>query len=348
MTDTETTPLTALCSICHLSPPKYTCPRCAIHTCSLACVTLHKRRAPCSGIRDPTAYRKRGDLVTASGIDSDFNFITGVERSLARRTEEEKEGLGLVLGKRKATDSERLEGLVRERGVRWTRAPQGLKRRRENETRVENGGVSWMVEFTLQGGERKVGLCPDRESVQEAWKIANREPKAQAGRKKRRRMSRHAEEGVNGVKKEAVVEEDRAVVVEEQSVSRDGEAKVDNDIHFYLLRPNTPNVRVLVPIQKTDTLESILRGRVVLEYPTIYVKHESPDQLPVPFMLESTYLTEHGEDITIPSTTKPDTEEDEEEEEEGEIAEQQIAPTTLQALTDPKKLLSVLQQDLTT
>lgn len=43
------------CALCSL-PSKYTCPRCALRTCSLPCSRTHKFRFSCSGTRDPTKF----------------------------------------------------------------------------------------------------------------------------------------------------------------------------------------------------------------------------------------------------------------------------------------------------
>ncbi|RAL14524.1 zinc finger HIT domain-containing protein [Aspergillus homomorphus CBS 101889] len=76
--------LTDLCTICHIQPPKYRCPRCATRTCSLPCTRRHKLWSQCSGIRDPAAYLRRNELATEAAFDRDFNFITGIERSIER------------------------------------------------------------------------------------------------------------------------------------------------------------------------------------------------------------------------------------------------------------------------
>ncbi|OJJ77250.1 hypothetical protein ASPBRDRAFT_50184 [Aspergillus brasiliensis CBS 101740] len=81
---TPDSPLSDLCSICHLQPPKYRCPRCSTRTCSLPCTRRHKLWSQCSGIRDPAAYLRRSELATESAFDRDFNFITGIERSIER------------------------------------------------------------------------------------------------------------------------------------------------------------------------------------------------------------------------------------------------------------------------
>lgn len=80
--------LNTLCSICHISTPKYTCPGCNTHTCSLACNKKHKSWANCSGKRDPTAYMAPSKLKTAAGIDHDYNFLSAIERERERNQRE--------------------------------------------------------------------------------------------------------------------------------------------------------------------------------------------------------------------------------------------------------------------
>lgn len=74
--------LTSLCTICHVQSPKYKCPRCATRTCSLQCITKHKKWSSCSGERDPTVYIAPSKLKTDAGIDHDYNFLTKIERSI--------------------------------------------------------------------------------------------------------------------------------------------------------------------------------------------------------------------------------------------------------------------------
>ncbi|KAF2189472.1 hypothetical protein K469DRAFT_658334 [Zopfia rhizophila CBS 207.26] len=67
--------------------------------------------------------------------------------------------------------------------------------------------------------------------------------------------------------------------------------------HFYLLRPQANSSRrVLIPISSSTTLHECLRGRTVLEFPTIYALLSPPERLPEDFMLESEYLVQERED----------------------------------------------------
>lgn len=80
--------LNTLCSICHISTPKYTCPGCNSHTCSLECNKKHKSWAGCSGKRDPTAYMPAAKLKTPAGVDHDYNFLSAIERERERNQRE--------------------------------------------------------------------------------------------------------------------------------------------------------------------------------------------------------------------------------------------------------------------
>lgn len=87
--------LNTLCSICHISTPKYTCPGCNSHTCSLACNKKHKSWANCSGKRDPTAYMPASKLKTPAGVDHDYNFLSAIERERERNQREIVDERGL-------------------------------------------------------------------------------------------------------------------------------------------------------------------------------------------------------------------------------------------------------------
>ncbi|KAI2817527.1 hypothetical protein CBS115989_5975 [Aspergillus niger] len=174
-TSTPDSPLSDLCSICHLQPPKYRCPRCSTRTCSLPCTRRHKLWSQCSGVRDPAAYLRRSELATESAFDRDFNFITGIERSIERAgrdaenrgidvasevrdleavglDSEDTEGVAAMGkkggagagGKRKRGDGgagggtrAEMEFLRRaeERGVKVVRAPKGMSRNKGNGSR---------------------------------------------------------------------------------------------------------------------------------------------------------------------------------------------------------------------
>ena len=149
------------CLYSHINPPKYRCPRCSIRTCSLPCTRRHKLWSQCSGVRDPAAYLKRNELATESAFDRDFNFITGIERTL-ERAERDVDNRGIDLARGAQTDGVGAEGeqesvsgrkrkhpnqgLVKGEagflrgaeagGVKVIRAPKGMSRNKQNGSRL--------------------------------------------------------------------------------------------------------------------------------------------------------------------------------------------------------------------
>lgn len=64
--------------------------------------------------------------------------------------------------------------------------------------------------------------------------------------------------------------------------------------HFYLHRPNLPSrVRCLIPIPSDASVRDVVRGRVLIEFPTIFVLSVSKEKLQKPFITEENYINEH-------------------------------------------------------
>ncbi|KAJ6783198.1 hypothetical protein PWT90_01238 [Aphanocladium album] len=113
--------LTSLCAICHITAPKYKCPRCGLRSCSLACIKKHKAWSECSGARDPTTYLPPSQLRTPAGVDHDYNFLHGIEMSL-ERTER------VLVDERRLVQAEELRPMTMQE-VRWKTGRDGRKRK---------------------------------------------------------------------------------------------------------------------------------------------------------------------------------------------------------------------------
>lgn len=111
-------------------------------------------------MRDPAAYLKRSELATPSAFDRDFNFISGIERSL-ERADRDAENRGIEFPRGAAAETADAEeapeahaghkrkyhgqGLVKgeagflrgaEAGaVKVMRAPRGMTRNKQNTSR---------------------------------------------------------------------------------------------------------------------------------------------------------------------------------------------------------------------
>ncbi|KAJ4243320.1 hypothetical protein NW762_014830 [Fusarium torreyae] len=113
--------LTSLCGICHISIPKYKCPRCGTRTCSLACIKKHKAWSECTGERDATAYVAPSKLRTPAGVDHDYNFLHKIERSVERAEKLLVEERGIV------QEEELRPQTIQE--VKWKPGRDGRKRK---------------------------------------------------------------------------------------------------------------------------------------------------------------------------------------------------------------------------
>lgn len=71
----------------------------------------------------------------------------------------------------------------------------------------------------------------------------------------------------------------------------------DGQYRLFLVKPRTSSSRVvLIPLDLSALLGESLRGRVVLEFPTIYVFPHAMEQIPEEFMLEEDYLKQESEE----------------------------------------------------
>ncbi|KAL6913434.1 hypothetical protein ACHAPO_003185 [Fusarium lateritium] len=113
--------LTSLCGICHISVPKYKCPRCGARTCSLGCIKKHKAWSECSGERDATAYVAPSKLRTPAGVDHDYNFLHGIELSVERAEK-------VLVEERKIVQEEELRPMTIQE-VKWKPGRDGRKRK---------------------------------------------------------------------------------------------------------------------------------------------------------------------------------------------------------------------------
>lgn len=348
--------LIELCSICFTCPPKYTCPRCACQTCSLACVKTHKLRAACSGIRNPAAYLRSSELATPASIDRDYNFISRVQRDIERAEDDVAERGGVTLvPTRHALAGKGLSKLAIEYaayGVTVVKAPTGLTRSKRNKTHWDkrHGCVMWTVEWVLQNDQKVLANVRGGRTVGDAFTNGV----GKRGLQRKRKLGDEERGGEGGLRKQTAIRnedvklqskaetpgeeqpppdepaEDKEV---EEPLPRESETETPveehppyekaaedketaevppakdptqspalttttSSLHFYLHHPRTSSKHVcLIPISPTSLISDILRERTILEYPTIYTRAESPDELTSPFISEENYEEQFGVDV---------------------------------------------------
>nr|CAD7207355.1 unnamed protein product [Timema douglasi] len=51
-------PVLGTCEVCACKDAKYTCPKCEVKTCCIACANIHKKELSCSGVRDKVNFKQ--------------------------------------------------------------------------------------------------------------------------------------------------------------------------------------------------------------------------------------------------------------------------------------------------
>jgi len=72
-----------------------------------------------------------------------------------------------------------------------------------------------------------------------------------------------------------------------------------------------------------------------LEFPTIFMKDERPEELKQPYISEEEYKSRYGEDVTVPASVRL---------EEGELEDGEVP--ALSSDVDSQRVLEVLARDL--
>lgn len=286
----------------HADPHKYRCPRCFTLTCSLRCATLHKRRAPCNGVRDPTKYLPRSALATAKGIDRDYNYLTSLERALdsadrdaAHRgivlSSHDTDGVSTTRPQSLQKGEAPLQVALERSGVIISRAPKGMTRDKSNNTHwhKKRRCIVWTVEWILADGTVAIKECAEDRPISEVYSSTfappAKEPETNRAKKRRRKMQkRELESAGSGPPVEAVTEafdNDKDDEGATRPETKQTDQSTQPDFAFYLHSPSLPNKnKVLSPLAPDATLSASLRNRLILEFPTIYIfeRRRKPSQ----------------------------------------------------------------------
>ncbi|KAI9834179.1 MAG: hypothetical protein M1826_005290 [Phylliscum demangeonii] len=294
MATEEPSLLTELCLICHINPPRYRCPRCALRTCSLPCARRHKAWSRCSGLRHPAPFLSRRDLATAASLDRDYNFLAGLERHLDR-VERDVEERGIPIEpthgprhgpKRRPKGEWRVTAAIERCRVIVQKAPVGMQRQRENRTgwNKKRKCLNWTIEWFDDTDHRLLDIAPATAPLQEAYERARAQPKP---------------DGDHLAPSETRLLPASRDPSEAQPTSSPTAPAIGRTSYFYLLRPHTPlPTRVVIPLSPQSTIADSLYERLVLEYPTFYVLPSPPDALPDGFLTEECYLQQQVHAMT--------------------------------------------------
>lgn len=331
----------------------------------------HKKRAKCSGVRDPAAYKRSAELATPASIDQDYNFITKVQRDIDRAEDDVAErGITLVPakpgGRQAHPIKSKLEIEYEACGVTVVKAPTGLTRSKQNKTHWHNRHkcITWTVEWILQGGQRVLGNVQGGRNVFDAF--TNAVGRKGLPRKRKFEEDAQDESGLTVEQPSKRTVASTQVTTEEEPSNdlsnpsiyvgnhldqqkdipgreADGtpersrqETTVDKaaELRFYLHRPGTSSKwTCLIPVSPTSSISDLLRDRMIFEFPTIFARHADSAQLQPPLITEKEYEEQHGIDVAprLPVYTQDE-----------RIASIELVPDHL----DENRVMKVLQKDL--
>ncbi|XP_078686302.1 uncharacterized protein LOC144918996 isoform X2 [Branchiostoma floridae x Branchiostoma belcheri] len=133
------------CESCGEDMPKYRCPRCDRLSCSLPCVKKHKSDHGCDGVRDKTVYVPVKEF-TERHLLSDYRFLEEVDRRVDNANRD--------VQAHKRTNNKfmnLLRSKARQSGVTLKLLPAGFTRRRQNTTQFNRKFqmMNWRVEWSF-------------------------------------------------------------------------------------------------------------------------------------------------------------------------------------------------------
>ncbi|KAL2813910.1 hypothetical protein BJX63DRAFT_393559 [Aspergillus granulosus] len=281
--------------------------------------------------------------------------VVGLEHEDFEQTEKDRNG-----NKRKRDLQSGLSrgeaGFVRrakDGGVRVIKAPAGMSRGRVNGSKwhQKQKCLLWTVEWVTEEGSKRfnsVETCSVAEAYDRVFPLSKEEWKNQvdnqpAGEDEQSaEITQEPESDVPKTEPQSVSEPPGAQPTTQDNTNSnlpEDKPAPHRNVYLYLHCPRTPTKQpVLCPLSPSTILANALRGRTVLEFPTIYVLRKPLDESPseednAKFMLEKEYLRTH-----------PDTEDVEEESENTDA--QPVFNTVDIPDVNEGKVLEVLRKDL--
>jgi hypothetical protein len=177
----------------------------------MPCYKKHQQRASCSGKRDPSAYLKKSQLATPTGLDQDYNYLRDVERAIEHAGQDVCDrGVGAQIATHKGVartwrPEGKLQDYLTANQITMERAPVGMSRHKVNATRVTKSDfVMWTVEWASAKGVLGIQRdCLESSSLVDLFAQFNKaksddhEPQSQRA-KKRRRVQESVDPLANG------------------------------------------------------------------------------------------------------------------------------------------------------
>ena len=138
--------------------------------------------------------------------------------------------------------------------------------------------ISWTVEWVAADNSRTLGACLETQSLAAAFaKHAGEAPPAKR-RKVSKKNGQHREDGACAANPGV---HDPSPTTGSSSPPLPATDKPAPFFYLHIPNPHTPApVPTLLPLSPAQPLATLLRNRLVREFPTVYVLDDPPDELP--------------------------------------------------------------------
>ncbi|XP_050072614.1 box C/D snoRNA protein 1 [Anopheles maculipalpis] len=233
-----------LCEACNARAAQYTCPRCEVKTCSLACLNLHKQELKCDGIRDRTKYIP---LVKMTRVDlmNDYYFLEECTKFVQDRKRDHRKRFTCI-NKHLPNHLVRLQRAAMARGTLLKFMLQHFSKRQKNTTYLDfkSGKIMWRIEWCFPDGNETLVFVD--ENVSEDCKLHDIVDKY---------LQPAGKSNITGAAK-LVYYQSRGISAVTLLLKAEGIKKC---------RDRT------IPLNVNDTIHEALRGKTIVEFPTIYV-----------------------------------------------------------------------------
>ncbi|CAE6536942.1 unnamed protein product [Rhizoctonia solani] len=253
------------CALCS-EISKYTCPRCNTKTCSLVCSKSHKSKDNCSGQRDRAKYVPMNEYNWGALAD-DYSYLEDLGRDVATWGRDLSKSRGK--GKGRSPKLEALRVQLAARDVRIQFVAEGMEKRRLNQSSWDprTKTIYLTVEFIFHlGGQSPVRILTHRNNLSLPFGPALAS------------HLKHKSDVPTSVL-DLISSNDQRIlytIVRNQLQGQGQETKYQAPALAIRLGPTSaptrPKVRkVFHPLDASRSLQECLKGREVIEYPTINV-----------------------------------------------------------------------------
>uniref|UniRef100_A0A1Y1M1X0 Box C/D snoRNA protein 1 n=1 Tax=Photinus pyralis TaxID=7054 RepID=A0A1Y1M1X0_PHOPY len=226
------------CEVCARNEAQYTCPRCEVKTCCLACAKVHKQELECSGIRDRTKYIPINKF-TNLDLSSDYRLLEEITRSvdLLKKNSSRKP---TRLNHELPNHLYKLSKATTARKTTLKFLPRNFVRHKRNTTRLHFASdvVYWHIDWIFPNADN-LKLCDDNVPETERLSTLTHRHLANENKLIRERLQYYIAVDLPGIK---------LLLKAEQKPGQ----------KYYELDP-------------LESLKDNLRNKIIIEYPTIHV-----------------------------------------------------------------------------